>query len=185
MVSSRAPSIRISPPSRRSKPAIKRSSVVFPDPLSPRMVRNSPEATSRVIPRRTGRGPKRFSTLRMESRERFEASEPSPAGRAGEFVIRRPDETTEKSLGGLHFVPDFVVFVAARIVLPKIDVGHVLVDVVQVQRLSLRVGEQRRGLHIRGVIAGNIDDLFLSFRFDHVFEKLGGQFLVFAGGRNH
>ena len=44
--------------------------VVLPEPLSPRMVRNSPDATSSVIPRNTGRLPNRLITLRMESMRR-------------------------------------------------------------------------------------------------------------------
>src|SRR5207244_9284399 len=42
-----------------------RSRVVFPDPLSPRTVRNSPSAISREMLRRTGVGPNDFATSWM------------------------------------------------------------------------------------------------------------------------
>src|SRR6185437_9354760 len=49
------------------------SRVVLPEPLSPRMARNSPAATSREMSRRTGCRPKDFTTFRMLSRHEFEA----------------------------------------------------------------------------------------------------------------
>ena len=63
--SSRSPPIQISPVSGRSKPAISRSSVVLPEPLSPRMVRNSPGATSSETSRSTVRAPKLLATERI------------------------------------------------------------------------------------------------------------------------
>ena len=46
------PSIRISPDVGRSKPAIMRSVVVFPEPEAPSKVRNSPAAMSSESHRR-------------------------------------------------------------------------------------------------------------------------------------
>ena len=65
-----------------SNPAMMRSSVVLPDPLSPRMVRNSPSATSREISRSTAVFPNDFATLRMSSNGRTEIA----AGGCGGFV---------------------------------------------------------------------------------------------------
>src|ERR1700680_4640495 len=45
-----------------------RNSGVFPEPLSPRMVRNSPSAICREMSRSTGFFPKDLATLRMTSR---------------------------------------------------------------------------------------------------------------------
>ena len=66
--SSFSPPIQISPPSSCSKPASRRRRVVLPEPLSPRMVRNSPDETSSEISLSTGRVPKRFTTSRIESK---------------------------------------------------------------------------------------------------------------------
>src|SRR6516165_11982089 len=43
------------------------SNVVFPEPLSPRIVRNSPCATSKEMVRRTGFAPKDLATLRTDN----------------------------------------------------------------------------------------------------------------------
>src|ERR1022692_3715337 len=59
--------MRISPEVAFSKPAMMRSKVVFPEPLSPRMVRNSPSATSSEISRNTGLPPKDLARLRIAS----------------------------------------------------------------------------------------------------------------------
>src|SRR5580700_1464212 len=52
------------------------------------------------------------------------------------------------SLRRLHFIPNLVVFVAARILLPEINVRHVLVHVVEMQRFLLLVAHKGSGLRI-------------------------------------
>ena len=61
------PAISIWPLSGESKPEIRRSSVVFPDPLLPRIAMNSCSATSRLIFLRTGCPAKSFLTCCSES----------------------------------------------------------------------------------------------------------------------
>src|SRR5450755_4969076 len=61
-----------------------RSSVVFPEPLSPRMVRNSPSAISSETLRSTTLRPKVLATLRMLSRVGFAAD-----GLSGASVLER------------------------------------------------------------------------------------------------
>ena len=63
----RSPPIQSSPEVGLSKPATIRNSVVFPDPLSPRIVRNSPSATCSEISRNTAFFPKVLATLRISS----------------------------------------------------------------------------------------------------------------------
>src|SRR5579872_1912974 len=48
---------------------MRRRSVVLPEPLSPRMVRNSPSSTCREMARSTGSLPKLLATARIESRD--------------------------------------------------------------------------------------------------------------------
>src|SRR6478609_8872777 len=60
--------MRISPDVADSKPAMMRNRVVLPEPLSPRMVRNSPSATCREMSRSTAFFPNDLATLRMSSR---------------------------------------------------------------------------------------------------------------------
>src|SRR5208282_410518 len=67
-VSRRSPDIQTSPAVDCSKPARILSSVVFPEPLSPRMVRNSPSAIFSEMSRSTMCLPKCLATLRIESR---------------------------------------------------------------------------------------------------------------------
>ena len=66
-MSRRSPDIQTSPEVDCSKPARIRSSVVLPEPLSPRMVRNSPSAISSEMSRSTMFLPKCLATERMES----------------------------------------------------------------------------------------------------------------------
>ena len=67
-MSRRAPLIQISPEVGCSNPAMRRRSVVLPEPLSPSRVRNSPEAICREMFFRTARAPKCLAMLRTSSR---------------------------------------------------------------------------------------------------------------------
>src|ERR1700687_5444972 len=64
--------MRISPEVALSKPAMIRNSWVFPEPLSPRMVRNSPSATCSEMSRSTAVLPNDFARLRISSNEAAE-----------------------------------------------------------------------------------------------------------------
>ena len=61
------PSIRTSPSSGRSNPAMRRNVVVFPQPDGPSSERNSPGCTSRSIASTAASEPKRFVTLRSST----------------------------------------------------------------------------------------------------------------------
>src|ERR1700693_2919617 len=100
------------------------------------MVRNSPEATSREIPQSTARFANRFSTFLIES----SGSADGRSTRADDRTAFKKDLRKQKdrdrrrsfcrnstSLRRLHFIPNLVVFVAAGILLPKVNVLHVLV----------------------------------------------------------
>src|SRR6185437_2062186 len=141
------------------------SRVVLPEPLSPRMARNSPAATSREMSRRTGCRPKDFATFRMLSRHEFEAcwgegarastattafdlsglsmpmkfTAACPIGHsvAGEGARATLSWLPHGLLRCFYFVPDFVVLSAARNILPEINALLVLVDVIEVQVLLL------------------------------------------------
>ena len=52
----------ISPASGRSNPAIRRSNVVFPQPLGPSSATNSPRSAQRLASRTARTSPKRFET---------------------------------------------------------------------------------------------------------------------------
>src|ERR1700723_3921010 len=67
--SRRSPDIQTSPELGCSKPARILRRVVLPEPLSPKMVRNSPSAISREISRNTIFLPKCFATERIETRD--------------------------------------------------------------------------------------------------------------------
>src|SRR5882724_392394 len=64
--------MRISPEVALSKPAMMRSSVVLPEPLSPRTVRNSPSATCSEISHSTAVLPNDFARLRISSKRATE-----------------------------------------------------------------------------------------------------------------
>src|SRR5579862_1565914 len=59
--------MRISPELALSKPAMMRSRVVLPEPLSPRMVRNSPSATCSEMSRSTAVLPNDLARFRISS----------------------------------------------------------------------------------------------------------------------
>src|ERR1700752_1572463 len=97
-----------------------RRSVVFPDPLSHRMVRNSPSAISRETSRNTGFRPKVLATFRMLSNVGLGASG-SLAEAALTTLFREaihccPCPRTTL-LCGFHIIPDLGVLCAARHVL--------------------------------------------------------------------
>src|SRR5437773_2789669 len=125
-----------------------RSRVVLPEPLSPRMVRNSPSATCSEMSRSTGVFPNDLATLRISSREVvavciasvvagwpsvatlsvMDRSYVAPAPRrlsrehlALEVAGESPDGPMAiyaPLLRCLHLVPYLIVFGAARHVLP-------------------------------------------------------------------
>ena len=72
--------MRISPELALSNPAMMRSSVVLPEPLSPRMVRNSPSATCSEMSRSTGFFPNDLATLRIVEQRSAERPAPVVAG---------------------------------------------------------------------------------------------------------
>src|SRR5581483_6656327 len=114
---------------------MRRRSVVLPEPLSPRMVRNSPSSTCREMARSTGSLPKLLATWRMESRiaaaaRASVAGEVMTPGAAPRF--RRlsrgrparesgPQDAGATLLRGFPLVPDFVVLGAAGNILPEIN----------------------------------------------------------------
>src|ERR1700751_2272499 len=101
-----------------------RRSVVLPDPLSPRMVRNSPSAISRETSRNTAFRPKVLATFRMLSNVGLGAS--ALLAEAGltmlfrEAIRCRPRAQTTL-LCGFHIIPDFGVLRAPWHVLPEIQ----------------------------------------------------------------
>src|SRR5262249_45354831 len=157
------------------KPARMRSSVVFPEPLSPRMVRNSPSAISREMSRRTTFLPKLLATERIERR----GSVPTTAGvTAGSVVvaIRREMQTRARVpalhwlLRCLHFVPNLVVLRTARDVLPKVETLLIVVDIVEVKTLLLLRRHKLRSMWICWCVAGHVCHFLLRLRLNHEFE---------------
>src|SRR5713226_5204519 len=173
-MSSRSPAIHTSPELPDSNPAMMRSSVVLPEPLSPRMVRNSPSATSREISCSTTCLPNCLETDRMLRREEAEAA-------ACEGVTMRDVSLLRR----LHFVPDFVVLCAARDVLPEVDALLIFVHVVEMQALLLLRAHELRRFRIRRRIASHIGHFLLRLRLDHVLEKFVRQLFILATRRNH
>src|SRR5437879_4529128 len=85
--SSLSPPIQSSPAVALSNPATIRNSVVLPEPLSPRIVKNSPSAISKETSRNTTFLPKVFATLRMlRSGSADGDSEPAETGRSDVVV---------------------------------------------------------------------------------------------------
>ena len=120
-VSRRSPPIQISPEEGCSNPAISRSRVVLPEPLSPSRVRNSPAAICKR------KALQYFITHQSAWRRR--------ALQARSDRQQRPAARWRqaKSLRVLDLVPNFGVLRAARHVLPEINALHVFVGIVQVQ----------------------------------------------------
>src|SRR5581483_11385351 len=168
----RSPAIAMDPESGRSKPAISRRSVVFPEPLSPRMLRNSPWAICSETSRKTIFAPKLFAILSIER-----------SGCTEEEVTARV--VMRWLLRSFHLIPNFVVLRASRNVLPEINVLLVGLDVVEMQVLPLLVRHELRGSWICGRVSGDIRDLLLGFRLDHVGEKLHREILVLTCGGDH
>src|SRR5713226_1950600 len=147
-----------------------RSSVVLPEPLSPRMVRNSPSATSREILLSTTCLPNCLETERMLRRGALSSSgwvsaaivlnreSPTPSGHADKSVRATQ---AQQLLRCLHFVPDFVVLGAARDVLPEVDALLVFVHVVEMQAFLLLGGHELGGVGIRRCIASDVCDFLL------------------------
>src|SRR5579863_3140757 len=111
-----------------------RSNVVLPEPLSPRMVRNSPSAISSETFRSTVLRPKAFATLRMLSNVDFAAGSELVVA-AEEMigaVMNRFNFSSKREVGfllcRLHIVPNLVVLCAPRHVLPEINVLLIIVD---------------------------------------------------------
>src|SRR5438128_11905603 len=126
-----------------------RNSVVLPEPLSPKMVRNSPSPISSDISRKTTCFPNRLAIVRMLSR-----------GAVG-IVVR-------SLLRGLHFIPYLVILGAARYIFPEVDSLLVVVRMIEVQVLLLLRRHKLRGFRICRRVPGDISDLLLGRRFDHV-----------------
>src|SRR5579862_7829122 len=168
---------------------MRRRRVVLPEPLSPRIVKNSPDATSSEMSRRTGREPKCFTTSRIDRSESVRTDAAALSAIVDvicRFRSRFRDWCPWKtSLGGLYFIPDLVVFIAARHLLPEIDTRHVEIDVVEVQRFSLIFCHELCRLRVSRIVASDVGHRFLSFCFDHIFEKLCGELFMLAGGCNH
>src|SRR4029077_16300005 len=168
----RPPPMRISPELALSNPAMMRSSVVLPEPLSPRMVRNSPSATCSEISRSTAVLPNDFARLRISSNGAAEDGAASlvagslmvakvvlvaPASRrlsGGHPALRsggRDAPRASRQNGGatlslllrcFYFIPDFVVLGAARHILPEIKTRLIVVHVVEMQPLDLVRGHE-------------------------------------------
>src|SRR6266851_8957844 len=193
-MSSRSPAIHTSPELADSKPAMMRSSVVLPEPLSPRMVRNSPSATSREILLSTTCLPNCLETERMLRRGALSSSgwvsaaivlnreSPTPSGHADKSVRATQ---AQQLLRRLHFVPDFAVLGAARDVLPEVDALLIFVHVVEMQALLLLRAHELRRFRIRRRIASHIGHFLLRLRLDHVLEKFVRQLFILATRRNH
>src|SRR5690349_21371633 len=81
LVTSREP-MRTVPESGATYPAAMLRSVVFPEPLGPRSVRNSPGSTARSVGRSAATAPKLFATARNSSGSAAPLSMLEPAGAA-------------------------------------------------------------------------------------------------------
>src|SRR5437667_6238007 len=149
-----------------------RSNVVLPDPLSPRMVRNSPSATSREISRNTTCLPNCLDTDRTLKREEF--------GVALDGTCMAVFMRNASLLRRLHFIPDFVVPGAAWDILPKVDTLLVFVHVVEMQVFLLLGAHKCRGVGIRWRVASHIGGFLLGLCLDHVLEKFVRQFFILA-----
>src|ERR1700675_4274782 len=103
-----------------------RRRVVLPEPLSPRIVRNSPSAISSETFRSTVLRPKDLATLRMLSSVGLVAAS-SLAVAAEEMIgddmnrFRSPPDATCVLLRRLHIVPNLVILRAPRHILPEIN----------------------------------------------------------------
>src|ERR1700733_15818455 len=146
-----------------SNPARMRNSVLFPDPLSPSRVRNSPCSTSSEIDSSTACSPKRLLT-------------PSR--------LRKP-LMLSPSLAGLYFVPYLGMFRPSRHILPKHNLMLICIDIVQVQAVALLRRHQRGGLGIGREISRNTAQLLLRLGGNEVIQQLVSEFLVLARRRNH
>src|SRR6185436_1967766 len=114
-VSSRSPATVISPRSGRSRPPIRFSSVVLPEPDGPISARNSPCATSRSIPRSTSTRclPRRYAfatpfietmLLMLALSPCFGAQERDACAHLGQhtgIAFREPDADLDGRLGAV------------------------------------------------------------------------------------
>src|SRR5579871_6931198 len=150
-----------------------RSRVVFPDPLSPRIVRNSPSATSREISRNTLFLPKVLATfLTLSSVARPVGAVVAIAAVSvavinklrAVFRLDRQKPNRRRLLCRFYFVPNLVVLRASRHILPEINPLLISVDVVQVQALHFLPRHQLRGVRIRRSISRHIRHLLLGLR---------------------
>src|SRR5260221_7509657 len=99
--------------------------------------------------------------------------------------LKIPPLMKRGSLRGFDLVPDFVVFGAARNILPEIDALHIGVGIIEVQRFFFFWGKKSSGGGIRRSVVGDISDEFLGFGFDHVGQEVRSEIFIFAGGRDH
>src|SRR5258708_1791853 len=150
-----------------------RSRVVLPDPLSPRMVRNSPSAISSETLRKTAWRPNVLATLRMLNNVDFSAEcalcVVGAAGVVGDAMNRL---FVRRLLRRFHIVPNLVVLGAPRNVPPEINSFLVVVDVVQMTDFHFGGGHKLSGLRIPRNIVRFVGHQLLLLVFGHVFHKL-------------
>src|SRR5262249_30039957 len=175
-----------------------RNSVVFPEPLSPRIVRNSPSAMSSEMSRSTTLLPNALATLRMLSSGAFTAGCAFVAAtfeRALRDAIDRSLLQAVKAfraslraselLRRLHVVPDLVILRAPRHILPEVNPLLVAINVVEMESLYLVRRHELSGLRIRRHVMRLIGNQLLGLGLDHVFQKFVRQFFVFTSSSDH
>src|SRR6201987_874393 len=164
-----------------------RRSVVLPDPLSPRTVRNSPSAISRETSRSTTVCPNVLATFRMLSKVGLSAGgslvEAGLTMVFGEFTVCWFAKLL--LLRRLHIVPDLGVFCAPRHILPEVQALLIIVGIIEMERLRFVRRHKLRGLRIRRNIMRLVRDQFLCLGLDHIFEEFVRQFLILAAGCDH
>src|SRR5689334_4316016 len=95
------------------------------------------------------------------------------------------DWQEKRSLRGLHLVPDFVVFSAARNVLPKIDSLHISIRIIEVQAFDFVRSKKLCRARIRGRVVRPVCHQLLRLGFNHVFEEGVRELFIAAGSGNH